>query len=277
MPNVGDLRSGRKPSEAHSLPTARRTASLTTNSPIERKLWEAASASSDPPLLVSNLKSPDDFLLSFRPFPVEGASRGDILVVPQFPMGRKRIDFAVSIYDPLDITMPSRGRAVVFVECDGHAYHERTKEQAARDRSRDRQLQRTAPVMRFTGSEIWNDAEQCWADIVSLLRDHRLDTINQYVAARVDALFFALNDDDSLSQMASILAMHGLHPGANSGLTRKELEAFGISPSDIPTIARELAPYFKITVDTIGRMHVRPLAKWVHPDWRNYMTGGDCQ
>jgi very-short-patch-repair endonuclease len=60
------------------------------------------------------------------------------------------------------------------VECDGHDFHERTKEQAARDRSRDRRLQEAGfRVFRFTGSELYRDplgcavevhrwAETCW-------------------------------------------------------------------------------------------------------------------
>ena len=52
--------------------------------------------------------------------------------------------------------------ARLVVECDGHDFHERTKEQAARDRSRDRTLQaRGITVMRFTGSELYRDPMKC--------------------------------------------------------------------------------------------------------------------
>lgn len=48
------------------------------------------------------------------------------------------------------------------VECDGHDFHERTKEQAARDRSRDRRLQSAGyEVYRFTGSEIYRSPLGC--------------------------------------------------------------------------------------------------------------------
>jgi very-short-patch-repair endonuclease len=50
----------------------------------------------------------------------------------------------------------------VCIECDGHAFHERTKEQAARDKKRDRELLTSGwPVMRFTGSEIFADPVGC--------------------------------------------------------------------------------------------------------------------
>lgn len=52
------------------------------------------------------------------------------------------------------------------IYCDGHDFHERTKEQAARDRSIDRKLQQIGwHVFRFTGSEIYRATNKCIADI----------------------------------------------------------------------------------------------------------------
>lgn len=52
--------------------------------------------------------------------------------------------------------------AGIVVECDGHQWHERTKEQAAKDKSRDRDLLAAGfPVVRFTGSEIFKGANDC--------------------------------------------------------------------------------------------------------------------
>lgn len=56
----------------------------------------------------------------------------------------------------------------IIVECDGHAFHERTKEQAAKDKSRDRDLVASGyTVFRFTGSEIHNKAHNCADEVVS--------------------------------------------------------------------------------------------------------------
>lgn len=50
----------------------------------------------------------------------------------------------------------------LVIECDGHDFHERTKEQAKRDRSRDRDVQAAGfKIFRFTGSEIWKDPCKC--------------------------------------------------------------------------------------------------------------------
>lgn len=74
---------------------------------------------------------------------------------------------------------------LLAVECDGHNFHERTKEQAARDRSRDRVLvEAGVPVIRFTGSEIYGHPQHCADEVVnhlaalnrSLLAAHGLET-----------------------------------------------------------------------------------------------------
>lgn len=54
------------------------------------------------------------------------------------------------------------GHGYFAIECDGHDYHDRTKQQAAYDRARDRELLRLGiPTLRFTGSEIHHDAHRC--------------------------------------------------------------------------------------------------------------------
>lgn len=61
----------------------------------------------------------------------------------------------------LQVLLGDKGETVV-VECDGHDFHERTKDQAARDRRRDRTIQGWgASIFRFTGSEIHHDALGC--------------------------------------------------------------------------------------------------------------------
>tara|TARA_R110000824_G_scaffold400794_1_gene609362 strand:+ start:716 stop:1204 length:489 start_codon:yes stop_codon:yes gene_type:complete len=74
----------------------------------------------------------------------------EFFIWPQMPLGKYRVDFGL---------MSTRGNFVI--ECDGHDFHERTKKQAARDRSRDRWMTAAGyTVFRFTGSEIHaNDAQ----------------------------------------------------------------------------------------------------------------------
>lgn len=76
-----------------------------------------------------------------------------MLIAPQFKWGKYRIDFMVLLkgFDQQ-----------FFIECDGHEFHERTKEQAERDRAKDREIQAAGiPILRFTGREIHRDPFSC--------------------------------------------------------------------------------------------------------------------
>jgi hypothetical protein len=65
--------------------------------------------------------------------------------------------------------------AKLVIELDGHDYHERTKEQAKRDRSRDRAFTKSGyQVLRFTGSEVYNRTREC------------VDEANRYLVDRAE-------------------------------------------------------------------------------------------
>ena len=82
-----------------------------------------------------------------------------------------RVDFlAVLSNGHGELNDSKRKVSEVIIECDGHDFHEKTKEQAKRDKARDRVLQSTGkPVLHFTGSEIYNDAEKCVGEVIDLL------------------------------------------------------------------------------------------------------------
>jgi len=82
--------------------------------------------------------------------------RGDpgLFLIPQYEFGHYRFDFAITGEDQQNIYL--------FIECDGHDFHERTKEQAAHDRQKDRFSQiNGVPIFRYTGSEIWSQPDAC--------------------------------------------------------------------------------------------------------------------
>lgn len=77
-------------------------------------------------------------------------------LAPQYPCGNYSIDIAV-------LARPWRGGQPlkIAVECDGHDFHEKTHEQAAHDKRRDRELQKSGfLVFRFTGAEITKNAKK---------------------------------------------------------------------------------------------------------------------
>lgn len=70
------------------------------------------------------------------------------------------------------LSCPSISAKKIIIECDGHDFHERTKEQASRDRSRDRAAQGAGHMMlRYTGSEIYRDPLGCARAAIKALAD----------------------------------------------------------------------------------------------------------
>jgi hypothetical protein len=70
-----------------------------------------------------------------------------------------RPDFLFKVREP---DANSYGRVVFLfgVEIDGHDFHERTREQALRDKSRDRSLLHAGlKLLRFTGSEVYHSVD----------------------------------------------------------------------------------------------------------------------
>ena len=70
----------------------------------------------------------------------------------------------------IDLLMVTFGHELA-IECDGHEFHDRTKQQASADRARDRELLGLGiPTVRFTGSDIFHRADECAAEIFSILK-----------------------------------------------------------------------------------------------------------
>lgn len=88
-------------------------------------------------------------------------------VYTQITLGDYRADILIhDVTYPLELREPRW----IIVECDGHDYHERTKEQARRDKKRDRFFTAKGfKVLRFTGSEIWADPDACADEVVANL------------------------------------------------------------------------------------------------------------
>lgn len=135
-----------------------------SESPIERVLTMAWQA---------NPIEGIDFFTSSSPWDAEtllshdwsGATDWVGSVQPQVTIGNYRADlylqaFAVDNWGP---TPRITGQWLrLAIECDGHDYHERTKDQARRDKRRDRWFQTHGiTVLRFTGSEIWENPSSC--------------------------------------------------------------------------------------------------------------------
>jgi very-short-patch-repair endonuclease len=105
--------------------------------------------------------------------PVDGFCDADTGLSLQCPVkthvGEYRLDFAIIV----DWPSYREGAEVarIVVECDGHDFHERTKEQAASDRARDRDLTANGwLVARFTGSELYRSPGGCVGELARIVR-----------------------------------------------------------------------------------------------------------
>lgn len=57
-----------------------------------------------------------------------------------------------------------------IIEIDGHQWHEKTKEQAAKDKMKDRvYLKNNSIPIRFTGSEVYHDPFNCVKDTIEII------------------------------------------------------------------------------------------------------------
>lgn len=78
-----------------------------------------------------------------------------------------RADFLVRIY------MEGKFHDII-IECDGHEFHEKTKEQASRDKKRDRELSKLGlTILRFSGSDIYSKTEECAQEIEDFIYEKR--------------------------------------------------------------------------------------------------------
>ncbi|MFC5353523.1 endonuclease domain-containing protein [Azospirillum himalayense] len=89
-----------------------------------------------------------------------------VVMAPQYPVGRYRVDIGIIVngYDG--------DRLLIAIECDGHDFHEKTKEQASRDKRRDRAFQKIGwMVFRFTGSDIFRKGEECADEVATFVAE----------------------------------------------------------------------------------------------------------
>jgi very-short-patch-repair endonuclease len=96
-----------------------------------------------------------------------------IVVYPQLSIGPYRADFLL-VWQPGVLDAWPHFHRTMVVECDGHEFHEKSKEQATADKARDRYMQaRGHLVFRFSGSDIWRDAIACARETLSVLTKER--------------------------------------------------------------------------------------------------------
>lgn len=95
---------------------------------------------------------------------------GDVLVIPQFPIGFFRLDFLV-------VCRSETAQRWVCVECDGDEFHNTSKAKWDSDRARDAWLKAFGiETHRFTGAQIWKDCAAHVHEVVAPMTAWLKDT-----------------------------------------------------------------------------------------------------
>ena len=75
-----------------------------------------------------------------------------------------RVDFLIPV------VYKNQENKMFVVECDGHEFHQKTKEQVENDNKRQRDLQKEGyEIIRFSGTEIWHKSYQCACEIKNII------------------------------------------------------------------------------------------------------------
>jgi len=114
-------------------------------------------------------------------------SKQVLTIEPQANIDEYRVDFALTLRSPVQESLATPFPRCHFqhmvVECDGFNFHDRTRDQACRDRKRDRRLQTLGYlVFRYAGSEIWADVFQCATEAIEVLLAHQSGTSKVQIA-----------------------------------------------------------------------------------------------
>jgi very-short-patch-repair endonuclease len=134
-----------------------------TRSPIESLLANALLDEAYARLIPEVYDNQRDLFVSVLRAPQPSGPEAWFRLETLAPIGPYEADILLS-----EVHAPDR--ALVVVECDGHEFHERTKEQAAHDKRRDRYLAAEGyRVLRFAGSEVYADPHTAAREVYAFL------------------------------------------------------------------------------------------------------------
>lgn len=160
-------------------------------SPIEVTMLHA--------LIAATLSPWDTVALKYKTHYAQGwcltePHQSSSVIEAQKPIGNRKADLAIEYTDHLHSELLRWKWSVntenltvrCVVECDGHDFHEKTKEQASSDKRRDRELQLAGyHVLRFSGADIYKDACACAAEVMKFLSAKTWEKFEQIKAAMV--------------------------------------------------------------------------------------------
>jgi very-short-patch-repair endonuclease len=149
---------------------------LLTESPIERRMLLALLKHSFNQLTQCRVVHPSAGPIGVVAYPIDYHDE-ELLIRPQESIGKYRVDFLLT-WRSKEILPRSDDKfdfvnteIKVIVECDGHEFHEKTKEQASRDKKRDRDLQTMGYyVFRYSGSDIYRKSDEYAQEVITFIK-----------------------------------------------------------------------------------------------------------
>lgn len=142
--------------------------------PVRKMLWDKLCLEFDSlDEQLTGIKSPIEQALFLALRQIKGWVEEKIYVEavalePQYQVKTKTKTYYLDFL--LGVLLKDNTQILLAIECDGHDFHEKTKEQARKDRQRERDLTANGyTVIRFTGSEIYEDPYKCAYEIFSLI------------------------------------------------------------------------------------------------------------
>jgi tetratricopeptide (TPR) repeat protein len=124
-------------------------------------------------------------------------------LVPQYTVLRYRIDFAI----------PDKR---IAIEIDGHEYH-KTKEQRTHDTQREREIKLTLPadwtVIRFTGTEIFQNTTRCVDEVLQFIQKNLHDQLVTHEDEKGPLIgaIFVPNSPSSITSTNNLKIQCGTH------------------------------------------------------------------
>jgi len=124
--------------------------------------------------LCRNISKTDYSINDFMHDPRSDMSVG---IMPQAKIAGYTVDIMINaVFQP-----SSKNQLKIVIECDGHDFHEKTKEQASKDKKRDRDLQKLGfMVFRYSGSDIYRNIDVCVEEISNVVGKFLEEQMHSY-------------------------------------------------------------------------------------------------
>lgn len=101
----------------------------------------------------------------------------------QKKIGKYTVDIEI-IHKPFYFKEEDEPLNKIVIECDGHEWHEKTKEQASKDKLRDRELQKMGyVVLRYSGSDLYKNWRTVRDDVYDLIDPNEKKEIEAWLDA----------------------------------------------------------------------------------------------